>query len=207
MVLSIPFGFGGHQTFGRRGLTWAVGFSILLHVAFVWYFVSRLVMERTIAETPTPIIVEPLIVPRVEPPPPPELKTDPPQAPSKPREALPAPEAAEVPPLPMPPQPAETIIEPTAEIPAQTLPPAAPRPVKRVDPRYPDRAADDGIEGDAIVQLTIAADGSVVDAALVSETPANRGFGSAAVKAVGKWEFGAGQAGTYRVTVRFRLDS
>ena len=66
---------------------------------------------------------------------------------------------------------------------------AAPRPVWRYAPSarrlatiYPERALEDGREGEASVHCTVRSSGAL-DCIGVSETPANVGFGDAALRA------------------------
>ncbi len=81
----------------------------------------------------------------------------------------------------------------------------APKPIKRVPPRYPAKAVEKDIAGDAVVVLTIGEQGDVPTAVeIFSETPAGWGFGEAAADCVRAWTFAPGQAGRYVVTVKFR---
>jgi TonB family protein len=56
-------------------------------------------------------------------------------------------------------------------------------------PEYPRRAQKRGIEGYAIVELTITESGSVSNVELVEESPPQNGFGSAALKAAKKLKY------------------
>lgn len=62
------------------------------------------------------------------------------------------------------------------------------QPVVRIAPTYPRRAAEQGIEGYAVVQFTVTDEGLVKDAVVVEQEPGTV-FGSAAKKAVGKWRY------------------
>ena len=56
---------------------------------------------------------------------------------------------------------------------------------------YPAIAEQRGIEGSALVEFTVAADGRVVDAILIEEDPEGYGFGRAALQAIVKFKFRA----------------
>lgn len=74
--------------------------------------------------------------------------------------------------------------------------PRLPVPVHAVGFRYP--AAADGKPGAVRLAVTLAEDGSVIAAAIVSEDPPGVGFGQAAVDAMLLWRFEPAQAGVYR---------
>ncbi len=78
-------------------------------------------------------------------------------------------------------------------------------PVTRIQAAYPAEAARAGVEGSATIGLTVAKDGSVAAAKIVSEIPAGYGFGEAARTAASAWTFTPGAAGRYRVTMNFSL--
>ena len=61
-------------------------------------------------------------------------------------------------------------------------------PLVRVNPVYPVRATERGIEGYVIVEFTIAADGSVKDERVIEADP-ERIFDRAALRAVSKWKY------------------
>lgn len=195
----------------RNGVTWAIGFSVLLHIALGWYFVSRLMMAHTIEPEPMPIPVDfqqPIAPPK--PPPPPEVLVDEPEALDKPRDppiqrpVRPVVGGAQVDPSPIeagPPAQAEPIAEPGLAVPA-----AAPRPTRRMQPVYPDKAATAGRSGEVQVYVVVSPGGAVADVQIVREDPKGFGFGRAAVNAVRRWEFANATPGTYSVTVKFRMD-
>ena len=63
-------------------------------------------------------------------------------------------------------------------------------PLVRVQPQYPRRAAERGIEGYAIVELTVAADGSVPkDSIIVIEAEPKGYFEREAIKAAAKFKY------------------
>ena len=61
-------------------------------------------------------------------------------------------------------------------------------PLVRVDPEYPMRAAQRGIEGWVRVQLTITSAGTVVDPRVVDASPAGV-FETTALRAVSRWRY------------------
>jgi len=61
-------------------------------------------------------------------------------------------------------------------------------PVVRVNPQYPPRAAEKGIEGWVDLVFTVSAAGTVQDAEVVRAQPANV-FNRAALRAVRKWKY------------------
>lgn len=112
--------------------------------------------------------------------------------------ATPDPMAAEVrvgprrlrPPAPEPPAPAE---EPVVHVsrPAAEPPPPAPTLaaiVKFVEPRYPRAARDLGIEGVVVLQVVVAADGSL-ESVDVAKSSGSALLDRAAIAAVESWKF------------------
>jgi len=61
-------------------------------------------------------------------------------------------------------------------------------PLVRIEPQYPNRAANRGIEGWVLVQFTITPAGTVKDAAVVDAAPKGY-FEEAALKAIGRWRY------------------
>ena len=61
-------------------------------------------------------------------------------------------------------------------------------PLVRIEPDYPPRAAERGIEGWALVQFTITPAGTIKDAQVVDSEPKGM-FDAAAVKAVERWKY------------------
>ena len=59
-----------------------------------------------------------------------------------------------------------------------------------VQPTYPREALRDGVSGEVTVSFTVAADGSVTGASVVSSNP-RRTFDAAALDAIRKWKFEA----------------
>jgi len=208
MVTTIPLGqVMVRLPSPRSAVSWAVGFSILLHIALGWYFVSRLMIASTLPE-PEPIVIE--VQPPVAPPkqvPPPEIKADEvkqelPKRPQRPVEPVQGAAAVETSPFEAGPPVEEA--QPAYE-PAPAIPAMAPKPTRRVHPVYPDKAITADKNGTVEVYVTVGTGGAVVDAEIVREDPKNYGFGKAALTAVKRWEFADAAPGTYRVTVKFKL--
>ena len=82
-------------------------------------------------------------------------------------------------------------------------PPAAPRPVKRVAPDYPEGAWNRGVSGEVVSMLEIDPAGDVTSVAVQSEAPAGYGFGEAAAKALKSWKYAVGIPGQYKVRLKF----
>ena len=61
-------------------------------------------------------------------------------------------------------------------------------PIVRVNPQYPIRAADRGIQGWVEVQFTISAAGTVKNAVVIDSAPATL-FNGAALRAIRKWKY------------------
>jgi protein TonB len=61
-------------------------------------------------------------------------------------------------------------------------------PIVRVQPQYPLRASERGIEGWVVVKFTISKTGTVKDAVIVAAQPASI-FDRAALKAIRKWKY------------------
>ncbi len=61
-------------------------------------------------------------------------------------------------------------------------------PMVRVQPTYPERAAQRGIEGRVLVEFTISKSGSVKDAKVIAYEP-SKIFNKAALKAVSQWKY------------------
>lgn len=86
------------------------------------------------------------------------------------------------------------------------------QPIVRVAPSYPRRAADQGIEGYAVVEFTVTTEGTIKDAVVVEQEPGTV-FGSAAKRAVEKWRYapceinGKVREVKLRVWLTFELDN
>jgi protein TonB len=85
-------------------------------------------------------------------------------------------------------------------------------PVVRVNPQYPIRAAERGIEGWVELKFTITASGTVKDPVVIAAKPA-RVFDSEALRAISKWRYNPKIVGGkpvertgMKVRLRFRLE-
>jgi protein TonB len=85
-------------------------------------------------------------------------------------------------------------------------------PVVRVNPQYPIRAAERGIEGWVELAFTITASGTVKNAVVIAAQPA-RIFDSEALRAIGKWRYNPRivdgkpvERQGMKVRLRFRLE-
>ena len=86
-------------------------------------------------------------------------------------------------------------------------------PVVRVNPQYPIRAAEQGVEGWVELEFTITASGTVKDPVVVAAKPA-RIFDVEALRAIGKWRYNPKivdgkpvERSGVRVRLRFRLEN
>lgn len=178
-----------------RPATVAIGLSICAHVALLGY----LGVQRFVAAPPEPATTgDPPVIITLGPPPKPTATV----APPKPRPNIhqPIPRLAPpIPPTPAPPvDPTQATVTPAGPI---TLPVAPPQPqappvppvigqpqwLNRPGARemarvYPDGAMRRGTEGVATLACVVAATGAVRDCRAISETPAEAGFGTAALK-------------------------
>jgi protein TonB len=207
----------------RRDLVIALLFSVLLHVGLA--FGDRLFPQRPPPPAPTeeiPLIA--LTLPPLEPDEPPTADTSAPA----PADATPAPpRLADVPsvrldspfvqPLAPPPPAAGTArVVSLIALPSgsglgggvQSIFNLAdldeqPEAVLRIKPDYPYDLLRAGVPGEAVLELTIAPDGSVRDVIVISAT--QRAFGEAARQAVLRWKFKPGKVGGRAVSFRRTL--
>ncbi|WP_227000113.1 energy transducer TonB [Phenylobacterium soli] len=171
----------------------AVGASLAVHVAAGAYLAYMRFAPPPPAPPPAeramdvPIIDWPASPPKVEIPP----RSTPPLHPPVQLD-IPTPEPLPLRPIPEPPQdahPAQTL---TPQPPAETAPP---KPAVAISPTwlrrptgeelaraYPDRALRRNMEGQAVLDCRVTAQGSVADCRVRSETPDAYGFGEAALK-------------------------
>lgn len=138
--------------------------------------------------------------------------------------APPAPLAARPPaPAPPPPPPVMSIdrVAPPAP-PAHPAPPPPPAPPAPPPPLtweqrpsgadiaavYPSAAAERGVSGQAVIGCGLQSDGSLTRCRIISEAPADAGFGQAALKLTPKFRARAGadlEASVVRLPIRFQL--
>lgn len=108
---------------------------------------------------------------------------------------LPTPDPLPVKPLDIPPGPAVDGPPVLPTVPAAPTPPPAPQPkvitranwlrtpsADEVSRYYPESAQRRGLSGSATLSCTVALNGAVRDCVVASETPADEGFGNAALK-------------------------
>ncbi|HXV62561.1 MAG TPA: TonB family protein [Vicinamibacteria bacterium] len=87
---------------------------------------------------------------------------------------------------------AQTLDAPRSSSPLQLA--AMPRPLKKVDPEYPEQASRLGIQGDVILRAIIDARGNVIDLRIIQSVPTRydqvrRLLDEAAVEAARQWQF------------------
>lgn len=86
--------------------------------------------------------------------------------------------------------------------------PDAPKPLKRVNPKYPRAAESRDLAGRVRLVIEVApAGGKPISVQVEREAPKSFEFGEAAADAVRKWEYPAGVPGKYGVTVSFTVDA
>ncbi|MCC7268954.1 MAG: energy transducer TonB [Caulobacteraceae bacterium] len=133
------------------------------------------------------------IIKPIAPPPPPPNTPPPPPPKLQPRPPVNVPiDVPTIPPLPVPPVP-DRIEDPRP--PAPPPPPAPPRPTVINNPDwarrpsgediaryYPDRAQRMNVEGSATISCTVTVKGSLENCSVISESPSDQDFGSAAVR-------------------------
>ncbi|MGB2819176.1 MAG: TonB family protein [Burkholderiaceae bacterium] len=178
-----------------------VGISavVILHILVVWALVSGLA-RKVVEVVKGPIEVKVIEEIIKKPPPPPEALPPPPKVQAPPPPFIPPPEINIAP----PPSPAPTITAVTKDAPPgpqapviakvpESAPTAAPavrsaqvacsnyREVMSAIP-YPREALKDGIEGDVVIEFTVAGNGQIKDAVIKSSS--NRAFNRAAMGAV-----------------------
>lgn len=69
--------------------------------------------------------------------------------------------------------------------------PTPPPPGSDLERYYPQRARDQGVEGSAVIECSVGADGRLSACAVVSETPPGSGFGQASIRAAAKFRMKA----------------
>ncbi len=173
-----------------RGVGVAIGASLAVHAAVGAYVALQRFVIASPVQVEDPItVVTTERLPKPPPPPPqrPTMQTPPTTPPLHP----PIGPVTDVTPLPLPPTP----ITPTIpEVQPTPQPPALPAPhvvrpnwMKRpgaaeFERFYPESAIRRGLQGAATLKCQVTARGDVADCAVVDESPANAGFGEAALK-------------------------
>lgn len=181
-----------------------VGLSVsgALHIGLIGY----LAYQKYVAPLPQmqddkPLIIEPYTPTAKPPPPPPPIDQPPPRA-AAPKLHVPLQTPFEAPP-PLVADPTIRTDGPPATgsiatlAPTPAAPPAPPAPQPKVITRaswlklpsaddmaryYPDSAQRSGVAGSATLNCVVAVNGTVRDCTVLSETPADEGFGAAALK-------------------------
>ncbi|HVI33253.1 TonB family protein [Phenylobacterium sp.] len=189
----VPLTFDSRGAGRPKHLTAAIGISIGVHVvvgAYVAYMKFTAPEPQVIDETP-PIRVETWTPPK--PPPPP---TDPVEKPPiRVHQTPPVQGPATTPPLiteipdaaPADPGPVASLDPPRVDPPKAAPVIRSPNWVKKPGAEelaryYPERAQRLGLEGRASIGCSVTAKGALTGCAVVSETPADAGFGEAALK-------------------------
>ena len=177
-----------------------LGVSGALHMGLIGY----LAYQKWVNPLPpmvedTALVLQPIYTPPKSPPPPPPTDQPPPRA-AAPKLHVPLRTPFETP----PPLIADPVIDgPPVTGPITTLaptppaPPASPAPQPKVITRanwlklpsaddmaryYPESAQRRGVSGSATLNCVVAVNGAVRDCTILSETPADEGFGAAALK-------------------------
>jgi protein TonB len=193
-------GLDGAPRKPSRVLLIGIGVSAAAHIALIGYLAyQKYVTPLPRMDDDKAIILEPIYTPPKPPPPPPQTSQPPPQA-AAPKLHVPLQTPFETP----PPLVADPIVEgPPATGPITTLtptppaPPAPPSPPTKMITRanwlrlpsaddmaryYPESAQRRGLSGSATLNCVVAVNGTVRDCSVISETPADEGFGNAALK-------------------------
>lgn len=178
-----------------KGFLTAVLIAILVHAALILYlWKSKFEPNfKQYSDDVTEVsLIKPAPKPPPPPPPPPPPNTPPPPPPKiQPRPPVAVPNVPTIPPLPLPPV-EKRIEEPKPPAPP---PPEPPRPSVITQPDwvrrptgedlaryYPDRAQRMNIEGRASIACTVNARGTLDACSVASESPADAGFGDAALR-------------------------
>ncbi|HEY8614692.1 energy transducer TonB [Phenylobacterium sp.] len=190
----VPLTFDSRGTGRPKHLTAAIAVSVGVHVVVGGYvaYMKFVAPAPGIIEDPPPVTID-IWTPPKPPPPPPQTPPQP-RPPIRVHQSAPTTGPTPTPPLIIDPP------QPTADPgpPQVVTPPAQPDPPRMADVThpnwlrkpgagelaryYPERAARMEVEGRAVMSCTVQANGGVTACRVTSETPANVGFGEAALK-------------------------
>ncbi len=176
-----------------RGGAIAIGVSAAFHVGLATYLAYQRFVPPPVEEAQTDPIIDVVMANRAPPPPPPppvvqhQRETPPLHPPVLTDQTIPVPPLVADPvPVPPPPRPVETVVQ---DPPAPPLGPVMQSPtwLKKPGARefarfYPDSALRREVGGLATLSCMVTASGAVRDCQVVGETPAEDGFGAAALK-------------------------
>jgi protein TonB len=191
---NVPLTFDSRGNARPKHLTAAIAVSVGVHVV-VGAYVAYMKFTAPPADLPEEVVIQAPWVTLEKPKPLDPPKLDRPPVKVRPPASIPGP--IDVAPTPVQPTPGPA--EPFRPAPLPPEPVVAPEPVP-ADPvirsptwlrkpsaedlgrYYPERAARMEMEGRAVMSCTVQANGGVRDCRVTSETPANYGFGDAALK-------------------------
>jgi len=183
-----------------KALVFGLAVSAAAHVALIGYLAyTKYVTPMPMAQDSPPILLEPPYTPPQAPPPPPQAKAPPPQNPIRLHTPVPTPvptpDPLPIKPIDIPPGP---IVDGPPSLPTIPVAPAPPAPspqkvitranwlrtpsADEVSRYYPESAQRRGVSGSATLSCTVGLKGAVRDCVVASETPAEAGFGEAALK-------------------------
>jgi len=192
MIPAYP-GIPVHRRPMPRGAAIAIGVSAAFHIGLATYLAYQRFVPPPVEETQTDPIIDVIMANRAPPPPPPPViqhqrQTPPLHPPVLTDQTIPVPPLVADPvPVPPPTRPVETVV--VQDPPAKPQDPVIRSPtwLKKPGAReyarfYPDSALRREVGGLATLSCMVTASGAVRDCQVVGETPAEEGFGAAALK-------------------------